>query len=114
MSRQKDRHLKRTPCEDQVVAPVREIADLPFVIDVEDHFAGMWNELGIQIKVRSGTSDREVIGLRNDVLSCLRGMNQESEFPFTWIVGFWRDEKNIEVLLPRDDIRSVDEVLGTE
>ena len=94
-----------------MVACIREVADLPFVAQIEDHFAGMWNELGIQIKVNPGTSDCEVIGLRNEVLKCLRVMGQEDELPFTWIVGFWREEKNIEVLLPQDDVKSVEDTL---
>ncbi|MBI3711583.1 MAG: hypothetical protein HY253_01265 [Burkholderiales bacterium] len=111
MSRRKDRHLKRVPREDLVLARIREVADLPFVAQIDDHYAGMWNELGIQIKINAGTSDCEVIGLRNEVLKCLRVMDQENELLFTWIVGFWREEKNIEVLLPQDDVKSVEDIL---
>lgn len=111
MSRRKDRNQKRPLREDLVVARIREVADLPFVAQIEDHFAGMWNELGIQIKMNAGTSDCEVIGLRNEVLKCLRVIDQENELPFTWVIGFWRDEKNIAVLLPQDGVKSLEDTL---
>ena len=111
MSRQKDRRWKRTPRQDVVVASIRKVADLPFVTEVEDHFAEMWNELGIQIKVIVGATDCEVIGLRNKVLKCLGDINQETKLPFTWIVGFWRNGKNIEVLFPQDDVKSEGDTL---
>ncbi|MBC3808838.1 hypothetical protein H8K52_15965 [Undibacterium seohonense] len=111
MSGRKKRKQERLPREDLVVARVREVADLPFVTQIEDHFAGMWNELGIQIKMNASTPDSEVIRLRNEVLKCLKVIDQENELPFTWIVGFWRDEKNIEVLLPQDDVKSLEDTL---
>jgi hypothetical protein len=111
MSRQKDRHLKRTPRQDLVVECIRAVTEIDCVESVEDHFAGMWDELGFQITVKSDTPDPEVIKLRNVVLASLNDMDAKDPLPFKWLVSFIRNGKSIDVLAPRDQPRDINDAL---
>jgi hypothetical protein len=53
-------------------AAVRETAIQPYVVEVDDHFAGYFDELGITITVKPNTTDREIETLTEEVSDSLR------------------------------------------
>ena len=55
------RQRERMTVGGRLIAGVCAIADTPFVEDVENHFAGYFNELAITVRLRDGASDEEVI-----------------------------------------------------
>ena len=88
-----------------MISEVRVLASKPFVLAIEDHFAGYFNELGLTITVRDSALDIEVISLRNKLLELLTSLLPTCSSPFTWQVAFTRNSKTIEVLCPDDGKR---------
>jgi hypothetical protein len=68
----------------------------PSVLDVSDHFAGYFDELGITITVKPETPDDQVRSLKEQIAPVLFQSNQ----PFQWIVMFHRGGRQIGVLFP--------------
>lgn len=104
-SRQKQRRASRISLEDTVISEVRALASKPFVLAIEDHFAGYFNELGLTITVSDSALDVDVIKLRNKLLELLETLVPTGSSPFTWQVAFTRNSKTIEVLCPDDEER---------
>jgi hypothetical protein len=90
---------------DDVVNKVKTLCNRPFVDAVEDHYACYWDELGLSVKLRDDALDAEVIALRNGLLSLLSEILPNESSDFTWLVGFRRSDKTIEVLSPDDRAR---------
>lgn len=67
----------------------------PFVLEVADHFAGYFDELGITITVKPETSDEQVRELKQKIAPLL-----SHDLPFKWLVLFQRQGKQIAVLFP--------------
>jgi hypothetical protein len=110
-SGQKKRQLDRMSLEERVCTEVREVASKPFVLLVEDHFAGYFNELGLTVIVIESASDSDVIILRNELLQHLESRLRKGTSPFSWQVAFQRDGQTIEVLFPGDEHRETTDEL---
>ena len=110
-SKQAEAPLDNQALAARVCSEARSIAEEPFVLTVEDHFAGYFNELGLFISVKEDASDLEVVNLRNKLLEHFESALPEGSAPFLWQVQFKRHAKIIEVLFPGDKPRRSDEVL---
>ena len=75
---------------------IRAALSDPNVVDVSDHFAGYFDELGITIMVTPETPDDQVRSLKERIEPLLFQNRQ----PFQWIVMFHRGGKQIGVLFP--------------
>ena len=111
-SKRKQRQSDRIPLEVKACSDVRAIASKPFVVAVEDHFAGYFNELGLTVTVIEAASDYAVITLRNELLHHLDSLLPKGASPFCWQVAFKRAGKTIEVLLQGDDYRETTDELS--
>jgi hypothetical protein len=96
---------------DDIVNRLKTLCDRPFVDAVEDHYACYWDELGLSVKVRDDTPDSNVIALRNSLLNLLSDVLPKGNPDFTWLIGFRRRNKTIEVLSPDDEARDLTDVL---
>jgi hypothetical protein len=86
----------------RLIAGVCAIADTPFVEDVENHFAGYFNELAITVRLREAASDDDVIALQNKLLAFLNTGEAASSPDFTWMIKFSRGGKSMRSLFPGD------------
>ena len=75
---------------------IRTAISDPSVLEVSDHFAGYFDELGITITIKPDTPDDQVRTLKERIEPVLLGSHQ----PFQWIVMFRRGGKQIGVLFP--------------
>ena len=80
----------------QLVARVREAAERSCVLQVSEHFAGYFDELGITILVTPEASDDDIRALNERIAPILLN----SRVPFKWILVFKRGGKQAAVLLP--------------
>ena len=81
---------------DAFTTAVRDAIDDPDVVDVSDHIAGYFDELGITITVKPETTDDQIRSLKERIAPVLF----ESHPPFRWIVMFQRGAKQVGVLFP--------------
>jgi hypothetical protein len=79
-----------------LVAVVREAVAHSGVVEVSDHFAGYFDELGITITVNPRTSTKDIQSLKDKVVERL----SLHRFPFKWMVMFTRAGKQVEILIP--------------
>jgi hypothetical protein len=56
---------------DEVVAGVNAVASAGGAVEVRDHFAGYFNELGLWVKFSDDASDRQIISIGNQLLAYL-------------------------------------------
>jgi len=110
-SRRKQRQADRLSLHDQVVNEVRDLASRPFVLSIEDDFAGYFNELGISVALATDSTDQDVILLRNDLLDRLECLLPHGRSSFTWLVTFKRGGSTVEVLTPVDEPRELTDAL---
>ena len=75
---------------------IRTALNDPCVVDVSDHFAGYFDELGITVTVKPETPDDQIRSLKERIAPVLFQSHQ----PFRWIVMFLRGGKQIGVLFP--------------
>jgi len=111
MSESEQRQRERMSVGARLIAGVCAIADTPFVEDVENHFAGYFNELAITVRLRDGASDEDVIALQNKLLDFLNTGEAAFSPDFTWMVKFSRGGKSMRSLFPGDVPRSTSEDL---
>jgi len=79
-----------------VVSAVRKVATADCVLQVSEHFAVYFDELGITVSVRDDTSDEDVRELKNKLFPVLAGFTM----PFLWVMDFQRRGKSAGVLFP--------------
>jgi hypothetical protein len=91
----------------QVVTGVRSRASISSVLEVRDHFAGYFNELGLWVQFREGTPDREVIEVGNDLLVYLNEVLPRDNEWFRWILSLERGQQTLDVVLPGDKPRDL-------
>ena len=65
---------------DELVSAVRNVAASNWVLQVAEHFAGYFDELGITVSVKGDTSDDEIRDLRNRIAPALARI----QTPFRW------------------------------
>lgn len=87
----------------QLIADVCAIAERPFVEAVENNFAGHFNELQVTIRLRPESTDEEVVGLQNELLTYLE--SSVSSPDFTWLVKFMRGHQELRSIFPGDRTR---------
>jgi hypothetical protein len=109
MSEGDERQRSRMTVGARLIAGVCAIADTPFVEDVENHFAGYFNELAITVRLREQASDADVIALQNKLLAFLNTGDAASSPDFTWLIKFSRGGKSLRSLFPGDAPRSSSE-----
>lgn len=80
----------------EMVSAVRRVAISDRVLQVEEHFAGYFDELGITVSVESDTSDDDIRDLKNRIAPQLARF----DMPFKWVVLFQRDGELAAVLFP--------------
>ena len=97
--------LERMSVGASLIADVCQIADKPSVEEVENNFAGYFNELGITIKLRPEASDEDVIALQNELLAFFNSTYEVRPAGFTWLVKFTRGGKSLRSLFPGDESR---------
>jgi len=95
----------------QVVSKAKSLCNRSFVEDVQDHYAGYWDELGLSVELRDNATDLETLTLRNDLLRMLDGILPKGNPKFCWQAAFRRCGDTIEVLFPGDELRSVTDLL---
>jgi hypothetical protein len=78
-----------------LMSALRSALSDPLVLEVTDHFAGYFDELGITITVKPETSDEQVRELKQKIAPVL-----SRQQPFQWLVMFRRQGKQIAVLFP--------------
>ena len=99
----KKRQARRRAPEDLVVEKVSALASKPYVLCVENHFAGYFNELGFRIQVQAVTSKEEILCLSNELLIELQAHFAEHALTFSWQVGFYQGEELIHVVAAGDE-----------
>lgn len=104
-SKQKQRQVGHISLEDAAYSEAKSIAARPFVLTVESHFAGYFNELGITITVHDTALSSDIIKLRNELQDKLEVLIPSGAAPFSWQVIFMRTNKIIETLFPGDERR---------
>ncbi|MEO5692157.1 MAG: hypothetical protein ABIQ72_03460 [Usitatibacter sp.] len=87
----------------QLIADICAIAERPFVEVVENNFAGHFNELQVTIKLRPESTDEEVIGLQNELLTYLESVVNTPAL--TWLVKFMRGDEKLRSIFPGDKTR---------
>lgn len=65
MTRRKEKQKKKRSIESIYIRRAEEFISNEFVENVDNHFAGYYNELGITVKVIKDISDKELIKIRN-------------------------------------------------
>ncbi len=68
----------------RLIGEVRRAAVDQSVVDVSGHFAGYFDELGITITVKPGTSDAELTAVKEKVAPQIL----QARVPFKWILMF--------------------------
>ncbi|WP_146168148.1 hypothetical protein [Pseudomonas mangrovi] len=101
-SKQKQRQVGHISLEEAACSEAKSIAARPFVLTVESHFAGYFNELGITITVNDTALSSDIIKLRNELQEKLEILLPSGTAPFSWQVIFMRTNKIIETLFPGD------------
>ncbi|WP_339526569.1 hypothetical protein [Pseudomonas sp. EA_35y_Pfl2_R111] len=101
-SKQKQRQVGHISLEEAAYSETKAIAARPFVLAVESHFAGYFNELGLTIKVNDTAPSSDIIKLRNELQEKLEELLPSGTAPFSWQVIFIRTNKIIETLFPGD------------
>jgi hypothetical protein len=90
----------------EVVSGVRSRASRPSVLEVRDHFAGYFDELGLWVQFRDGTPDQEVIAIGNELLVYLNDVLPRNNEWFRWMLSLERGKDTLDVLeagdTPRD------------
>jgi hypothetical protein len=81
---------------DELVSAVRHVAASERVVEVSEHFAGYFDELGITVSLQGDMSDGEVRDLKNRIAGGLASL----EMPFRWMVLFQRGGKSAGILFP--------------
>jgi hypothetical protein len=104
-SKQKQRKLGHISLEEAAYSEAESIAARPFVLTVESHFSGYFNELAITITVNNSTLSSDIIKLRNELQEKLEALLPSGTSPFIWQVIFMRANKIIETLFPGDERR---------
>jgi hypothetical protein len=84
------------PKIEALVSAVRRAATANCVLQVAEHFAAYFDELGITVSVKDDTSDEEIRELKNKVSPALATF----EVPFLWLVTFQRRGKSAGALFP--------------
>ena len=97
---------------DEVVSGVRSRASRPSVLEVRDHFAGYFNELGLWVQFRDDTPDREVIELGNELLTYLNDMLPRNNGWFRWILSLERGRDTLDVIDAGDTPRDLNRKLA--
>ena len=102
-STRKKRHARRRSPEDLIVEKVGALANKPYVLCVENHFAGYFNELGFRIQVQDVISKEEILCLSNELLIELQAHFSEHALAFSWQVGLYQGEELIHVVAAGDE-----------
>jgi hypothetical protein len=102
-STRKKRHARRRSPEDLIVEKVGALANKPYVLCVENHFAGYFNELGFRIQVQDVISKEEILCLSNELLIELQAHFAEHALAFSWQVGIYKGEELIHVVAAGDE-----------
>ncbi len=76
---------------------VRETARHPEVMEIREHFAGYWDELGITVVVSPHMQDEAITTIKERIADTLA----QHRLPFKWIVMFERNGKMVNVLVPK-------------
>ena len=71
-------------------------ATTEYGVQISEHFAGYFDELGMTVALKSDTSDAQVRELKDRVFAAVSRVSM----PFRWIVFFQRDGEGAGVLFP--------------
>ena len=96
----------------EVVSGVKSRASRPSVLEVRDHFAGYFDELGLWVQFRDGTSDQEVIEVGNELLTYLNDVLPRNNESFRWILSVERGRDTLDVIVPGDTPRDLNNKLA--
>lgn len=95
----------------KVIIDISRTIIRPWIKSMEYNFDSYWRELGLSFIIASEVSDRELIELRNELLCFFNQRYPNDEISFEWQATFERTEKIIEVLLPEDKLRDINDTL---
>lgn len=95
----------------QVIIDVSGLIIRPWLESMEYNFDSYWRELELSFTVSNNVEDHQLIELRNELLQFLNLHYPDDEFSFEWQAVFKRSNKIMDVLLPEDKLRDVDEKL---
>jgi hypothetical protein len=81
--------------ESQIVTLMTAVRNTatPCVVEISEHFAGYWDELGITITVKPDTEDGDIEALKQQVSDALKKYHVQ----FRWIVIIERAGKQVSV-----------------
>ena len=91
----------------EVVSGIRARASRPSVLEVCDHFAGYFNELGLWVQFREDAPDREVIEVGNELLAYLNEVLPRDNSWFPWMLSLERGRDTLDVIAPGEKPRDV-------
>jgi hypothetical protein len=80
---------------EEIVSAVRAVTT-EHAVQVSEHFAGYFDELGITVALKADTSDAQVQKLKDKVFAAL----SQVAMPFQWMVIFQRDGEGAGTLFP--------------
>lgn len=80
---------------EEVVSAVRAVTT-DHAVQISEHFAGYFDELGITVALKNDTSDSQVRELKDRILATLSRVSML----FRWMVLFQRDGQGGDVLFP--------------
>jgi hypothetical protein len=88
-SRQKKRHQKRLPPEDDVVERVKGLSAKPWVTSVESEFHGDGDGLAIWIHVSALATRQDLSAFEFELGEFLADYFQSRDLHFSWSIGIW-------------------------
>jgi hypothetical protein len=101
-SRQKVRHQRGLPAEDDVVERVKSLSVKPWVRSVESEFHGNRNQLAIWIHVSERATQEELVHFEGELFDFLSGYFRAHDFRFSWSIGIWSNGSPISSISSSD------------
>jgi hypothetical protein len=78
---------------EEIVTALRHRLSGPIVVDIKEHFAGYFDELGITVELASKATHENMLALKEKAVSyLLPGVPHDKE-PFKWTLKFRRAGK---------------------
>jgi len=85
---------------DEIMTALRQILSGPKVVEIKEHFAGYFDELGVTVVLASESTHEDMLALKEKAASYLLPGVPHSNEPFKWMLKFRREGKEEGILFP--------------
>jgi hypothetical protein len=87
-----------------VIEKVKAIATLPFVKNVEDHYAIYFDELGLTVNIEDAASENEWEPLAEQLITYLNNVLPKGNHQFCWVLSFYRSIEQVGLFFPGESL----------